>query len=228
MEQLKKDLLIFGDGKIAEAISYYFNRDSDYTIVAYIIDDDFKTSDTFLGKPVVTLSTVLENHPPQKFEVFIAVGYQDINTLRKSKYVYFKEKGYKFASYSSPFVKGDFSLGENSIIMDNVAVQPKVTIGNNCFVWGGTMLGHHSIINDHCWITGGCLIGGSVSIGEKSFVGIGTIIAQEINIGSSCVLGAATFITKDQEDETVIISQATEKFRLNSKQFVRMSTLFKS
>ena len=111
--------------------------------------------------------------------------------------------------------------------MDGVTIQPKVTIGINNFIWGGAMLGHHAIIRDHCWITGGCLIGGSVTIGEKTFIGIGSIIAQEIKIGSSCVIGAATFITNDIEDETVLISKPTEKFRLNSKQFVKMSALFR-
>ncbi len=227
MEQVKKKLIIFGAGKIADAVSYYFNRDSNYSIEAYIIDDDFKTSNTFLEKPLIVLSEVLKKYPPQNYEVFVAVGYQGLNTFRESKYLYFKEKGYKIARYISPNVNGDFVIGENSIIMDGVTIQPKVTIGDNSFLWGGAMLGHHATIKNHCWITGGCLIGGSVTIGEKSFLGIGTIITQEIAIGSSCVLGAATYITSNMEDETVLISNPTDKFRLNSKQFVKMSSFFK-
>jgi sugar O-acyltransferase (sialic acid O-acetyltransferase NeuD family) len=225
---LKKELIIFGTGKIAEAISYYFNRDGEYAIVAYVIDDNYKIADTFLGKPVVVLSKVFEKFPPQNFTIFVAVGYQGLNTLRESKYNYFKNKGYNFATYKSPAVAGDYVIGENSIIMDGVVVQPKVTIDDNVIIWGGAMLGHHATIMNHCWLTGGCLIGGSVIIGEKTFVGIGVIITQEIKVGESCVLGASTFITKDVEDNSVLISPATEKFRLNSKQFVKMSSLFKS
>ena len=228
MGGLKKKLIVFGAGKIAEATTYYFNRDSEYQIEAYIIDDNYATSDTFLGKPLVNLSEVIEKYPPEDFFVFVAVGYQELNAMRASRYIFFKENGYRFAKYVSPNVQGDFTIGENSIIMDNVAVQPKVTIGDNIFIWGGTMLGHHATIKNHCWLTGGCLIGGSVTIGEKTFVGIGSIVGQEIQIGEQCVLGASTFVTHDIEAGTVLISPVTEKYRLNSKQFVKMSSFFKS
>lgn len=228
MGSLKKELIIFGSGKIAEAVTYYFDRDSEYNIIAYVVDDNYLVSDTFLGKPLVSLLKVIDEFPPQKFVVFVAVGYQDLNELRAVKYNYFKDSGYSFASYTSPFVKGDYTIGENSIIMDNVAIQPKVTIGDNTFIWGGAMLGHHSTIKNHCWITGGCLIGGSVTIGEKTFLGLGAIVAQEIKIGKSCVLGASTFIAKEVDNDTVLVSPSTEIFRLNSKQFVKMSSLFRS
>lgn len=228
MGSLKKELIIFGSGKMAEAVSYYFERDSDYKIVAYVNDDDFNEQDSFLGKPVVTLSKVVDKFPPSSYMVFVAVGYQELNSFRSSRYKSFKDKGYGFANYVSPYVKGDFAIGQNSIIMDNVAVQPKASIGDNVFVWGGAMLGHHSTIKDHCWITGGCLIGGSVTIGESTFLGLGTTIVQEVTIGRACILGASTLITKDLPDNSVIISPDTDKFRLNSKQFVKMSKTFRS
>ena len=105
MESLKKDLIIFGSGKIAEAVTYYFDRDSEYNIVAYVVDDNYSVSETFLGKPLVALSELIEKFPPQKFEIFVAVGYQGLNEFRAKTYNYFKESGYRFASYTSPFVK---------------------------------------------------------------------------------------------------------------------------
>jgi len=222
-----KKLIIFGAGKIAEAVSYYFNRDSAYTVEAYIVDDVFVTSDVFLSKPLIKLSEVTDKYPKSDFTVFVATGYQGVNQLRESKYDYFKELGYSFATYVSPYVKSDFTIGENSIIMDNVALQPCVTFGNNVFVWGGTMVGHHVAVNDHCWLTGGCLIGGITTIGEATFIGLGATLGNEITIGKKCMIGANTLVTKNLEDKTVLLVPPTEKHRLNTDQFIRMSACFR-
>ncbi len=224
---MKKSLIIFGAGKIAEAVSYYFERDSEYKIEAYVVDDEFVAADTFLNNPLVKLSEVVEKYPSKDFTVFMATGYQGINQLRTSKYEYFKQLGYSFASYVSPYVKGDFTIGENTIVMDNAVIQPCVKFGNNVFVWGGAMVGHHATIRDHCWLTGGCQIGGIVDLGESTFVGLGAVIGNEVKIGKKCMIGASTLTTKSLPDKTVLLVGPTEPHRLNSDQFTRMSSCFR-
>lgn len=225
---MKKPLIIFGAGKIAEAVSFFFNRDSDFEIKAYIVDDVYATLNTFLGKPVVKLSAVIDNFPINECSVFVAVGYQGINQLRTQKYEYFKQAGYKFASYISPFANGNFTIGENTIIMDSSMIQPCVKFGNNVFVWGGAMVGHHSIIEDNCWLTGGCLIGGSVNMGQGCFIGMGAMLGQEVKVGEKCMIGAGTLTIKNIGDKVVVIAPQTEIHRLNSDQFTRMSSCFRT
>jgi sugar O-acyltransferase (sialic acid O-acetyltransferase NeuD family) len=225
---MKKSLIIFGAGKIAEAVSYFFNRDSEYDIKAYIVDDLYAKFDTFLEKPVIKLSLVEEKFPTTEYTVFVAVGYQGINQVRTAKFEYFKSAGYSFASYVSPKVEGDFTFGENTIIMDYAMIQPRVSFGNNVFVWGGAMIGHHTVISDHVWLTGGCLVGGVTHIGEGSFIGLGTMIGQEVTIGQKCMMGAATLTIKNVGDKVVIIAPPTETHRLNSDQFTRMSSCFRT
>ena len=222
-----KPLIIFGTGKIAESVSYYFNRDSNYNIVAYVVDDAYATSDYFLDKPLIKLSKLVEKYPATDYVIFVATGYQGINQLRTSKYEYFKNLGYSFANYVSPFVKGDFTIGENTIIMDCAVIQPCVKFGKNIFVWGGAMVGHHAVIEDHCWLTGGCQVGGIVKLGEGTFVGLGAVIGNEVNIGKKCMIGASTLTTKNVEDKTVLMASPTEIHRLNSDQFTRMSSCFR-
>ena len=224
---MKKNLIIFGAGKIAEAVSYYFNRDSDYKIVAYTVDDTYATKETFLNKPLIKLSQLNTKYSPGNHYVFVATGYQGINQLRTSKYEYFKTSGYSFASYISPYVKGDFIIGENTIVMDNAVIQPCVEFGKNVFVWGGAMVGHHTVIEDNCWLTGGCQIGGIVKLGEGTFVGLGAVIGNEVNIGKKCMIGASTLTTKNIEEKTVLMAPPTEIHRLNSDQFTRMSSCFR-
>ncbi|MCO6499929.1 MAG: acetyltransferase [Vicingus serpentipes] len=224
---MKKQLIIFGAGKIAEAVSYYFERDSEYIIAAYIVDDTYATAATFLNKPLIKLSDVEQKYPPSEYTVFVATGYQGINQLRTSKYQHFKQLGYSIANYVSPYVKGNFTIGENSIVMDNAVIQPCVEFGNNVFVWGGSMVGHHAIIQDNCWLTGGCQIGGIVNLGAGTFVGLGAVIGNEVQIGEKCMIGASTLTTKSLKDKTVLLVPPTEPHRLNSDQFTRMSSCFR-
>jgi sugar O-acyltransferase (sialic acid O-acetyltransferase NeuD family) len=223
----KSPLLIFGAGKIAHAISYYFTRDSEYEIKAYIVDDSFESDSHFLGKPIVRLSEALNKYNPEVYSVFVAVGYQGMNALRSSKYNYIKALGYSFVSYQSPFVLGEFNLGENTILMDGAVIQPYASFGSNVFVWGGAMIGHHTHIQDHCWLTGGCIIGGSVELGSSSFVGMGAILGQEVKTGSECMFGAGTLTTRSLGNNAVVVAEQTEIHRLNSQQFTRMSSCFR-
>jgi len=225
---MKKKLIIFGAGKIAEAVTYFFERDSEYSIEGYVCDDLFKKGDTYLGKPLTEISKVTELFPVDQYIVFVAVGYQGMNQLRASKYEYFKNLGYSFASYVSPFVKGNYTFGENTIIMDGAMIQPCAKFGNNVFVWGGSMIGHHAVIEDHCWLTGGCLIGGITSVGQNTFVGLGAMVGHEIKIGEKCMLGAGILTCKSIAAGTVLVAPNTEPHRLNSDQFTRMSTCFKA
>jgi len=221
-------LIIFGVGKIAEAVSYFFNRDSGYEISAYVVDDLFFNKQVFLGKPVFPLSKFDDNFKPSEYKIFVAVGYQGMNQMRSQKVQLFREKGFTFANYRSPLVVGNYTLGDNSIVMDGAIIQPCVVFGNNVFVWGGAMVGHHAKIEDNCWLTGGCSVGGISVIGESTFVGLGAIIGNEIVIGKKSMLGAGTLICREITDGTVLVAQNTEPHRLNSDQFTRMSTCFRT
>ena len=227
MEQKKISLILFGTGKIAEAVSYYFNRDAKYHIAGYVVDDLFYQSESFLEKPVVKLSEVSVTYPAEDFLVFVAIGYQGMNKIRSDKYHFFKSAGYSFASYRSPFVEGDFTVGENTIVMDGAVIQPKANFGNDVFVWGGAMVGHHAVIYDHCWLTGGCLIGGAVHLGSSTFIGMGAIVGQEVKTGVECMLGAGSLTVKSIGDKTVVIAEQTPIHRWNSTQFTRMSSCFR-
>jgi sugar O-acyltransferase (sialic acid O-acetyltransferase NeuD family) len=227
MITIKKPLVIFGIGKIAEAVSYYFNRDSDYTIHAYVVDDAYAKIEFFLNKPVVKMSDVQEKFNSETHAVFIAVGYQGMNSLRADKYQFFKNLGYSFAAYKSPHVYGAYTTGENTIVMDGAIIQPYASFGNNVFVWGGAMVGHHATINDDCWLTGGCLIGGSVNLGRGTFIGMGAIVGHEVKTGIECMLGAGTLTIRSIGDKNVVVEQQTDIHRLNSEQFTRMSVCFR-
>lgn len=222
---MRDKIIIFGAGKISEVISTYLMLEDIFEISAYVVDSEFKKSENFFGKPLISTEDAIKIYSPIKYKCFIALGYQNNNSLRREKYDFFKRKGYEFVSYIDKKIKIDFEIGENVFLMDNTIIQPKVKIGNNVFIWGGAMVGHHSNLEDNCWITGGAMIGGSSVIGNSSFLGMGSTVGHEIIIGKNCFLGANILVSKNLPDDSVIIQSDTDILRLNTNQFLKITKL---
>ncbi len=83
--KMKKGLIVFGIGKIAEVIFYYAKEECGFDVVAFCVDDDYITTEKFNNLPVVSFSKIVGKFPPGQFDMFIAVGYHDLNRLRESK-----------------------------------------------------------------------------------------------------------------------------------------------
>jgi sugar O-acyltransferase (sialic acid O-acetyltransferase NeuD family) len=220
-----KDLIIFGNGKIADVVFYYAKHECDFNIVAFTTDREFTGNTKFHDLPVIAFDEIMERYDPGKFCMFIAIGYQDLNRLRESKYLAAKKMGYEMISIVSPLSKlpSTVNYGENCFIMPPSLIHPEVTIGNNTFVWNGTMIGHHSTIGDNCWLTSCTNISGVVKTGNNCFFAVNSTVGHGVNIGDRCFLGANTLVTKNLPDRKVVIEESSKIFRLESDQFLRFS-----
>ncbi len=222
---MKKDLIIFGIGKIAEVVHYFAKEECGYNVVAFSVDEEYKNTSTFKELPVISFVDVQVKYPPSKYDMFVAIGYHDLNHLRETKCKEAREKGYQLVSIISPrtHLPLNVSHGWNCFIMPPAIIHPCVGIGNNVFVWSGAMVSHHSVIGDNCWLTSCCNISGNVQIGANAFVAVNATVGHNVKVGKNCFLGANTLLTKNLEDEKVIIAESTKPLRLNSSQFLRMS-----
>jgi len=225
---MKTNIIIIGSGKIAEVVAYYVDTASDYEICAFSCDAAFLHNDHYLGRPCVALDKIVEQFPPSKYKAFVALGYQRLNALRREKYIWAKEQGYELVSYINPNsnAPSDMQYGDNCLVLESQSIQPRVTLGNNVFVFNGSLIGHHSLIGDHCWITSEASISGMVTLGKGCFVGTNATIGHEVIIGSNSMIGAGTLVTKSLDKESVITEAPSPKHRLSSKQFLRISQVF--
>lgn len=223
---MKKPLVIFGTGKIAEVVSYYAMQECGCTVAAFTVDSGHKQSDTFLGRPVIKFEQLPMLYPPHRYDMFVAIGYHDLNQLRAAKFDATRSLGYKLVSVVSPktSLPDNVVYGDNCFIMPPCIVHPCVQLGNNVFVWSGAMIGHHSVIADHCWFTSNCNIGGNVVMGQNCFVALNATIGHSVRIGNQCFLGANTLVTKDLEDERVVIAESSKPIKLSSSQFLKFSS----
>lgn len=215
---MKKSLVIFGLGDIAQLAHFYFSTDSNYEVSAFTVDASYINGTEFCGLPIVPFEEVVEFYPTDKYEIFIALSYSKLNEVRKEKYLAAKTLGYRIASYisSKATVLNDGRIGENCFVFEDNTIQPFVTIGNNVTLWSGNHIGHHSIIHDHCFIASHAVISGGVEINESCFVGVNATLRDHVKIGEKCVIGAGALILSDAEPEGVYVGPATERAKVPS------------
>jgi len=215
---MKKSLIIFGITEQAQLAHFFFSMDSNYKVVAFTVDAAYMTDKEFCGLPVVPFEKILTYYSTDTFEFFVALGYSNLNQVRKEKYLAAKSMGYRIASYISSRVTmlNDGRIGENCFILEDNTIQPFVTIGNNVTLWSGNHIGHHSTIKDHCFIASHVVISGGVEIGEQCFIGVNATLRDHIKIGEKCVIGAGALILTDAEPEGVYIGQATARAKVPS------------
>lgn len=223
---MSKEIVIFGVGKIADVIQFYMREESGLPVKAFTVDRAYITAPEFNGLPVVAFEDIEQNYPPDKYSVFVALGYHNLNALREQKIKEVEAKGYEIISYIHPDSSApkDLVHGKNCFIMNNVCIHPRVVLGDDVFVWSGAMIGHHSVVGNHVWFTSAANISGNVKIGNNCFFSVNCAIGHSVSIGNEVFIGASTLVIKNVEDGKVIIKESDKPIKLNSKQFLKFSS----
>jgi len=215
---MKRKLVIFGAGEIAQLAHYYFTNDSAYDVVAFTVDEAFLHQNEFCGLPVVPFETVAEQFPPAENDMFVALSYSKLNDVRKMKFEASIDRGYDMASYisSQATIFNAGAIGRNCFILEDNTVQPFSSIGDNVTLWSGNHIGHHSSIGNHTFISSHVVVSGGVKIGERCFVGVNATIPDHVVIGDRCIIGAGAIILQDAEPEGVYVVSTTERSKVPS------------
>lgn len=214
---MTEKIVIFGTGPFAEVAHFFLENDSPYEVVGFTADKKYIQNDSFLNLPLVPYEDICKLYPPDKFKMFIAIGYNNVNRIRAQKYLDAKSKNYDFITYiSSKATYYNSPVGKNSFIMEDNTIQPFTNIGNNVILWSGNHIGHHSSIGDHCFISSHVVVSGNVKIGENTFIGVNATIRDSIEIGNYCVIGAGAQIMKSLSDKQVYVSKPSELYSKTS------------
>lgn len=213
-----KPIIIFGAGDIAQVAHFYFTHDSTYNIKAFTVDQEFLTDSEFCGLPVFPFEEIERRYPPEEYDMFVAVSYAGINSVRACKCTEAKAKGYRLTSYvsSKATTWPDLSIGENCFILEDNTIQPFVKIGNNVTLWSGNHIGHHSTIGDNCFITSHVVVSGGVNIGQNCFIGVNATLRDHINIAEKCVIGGGATIMADTQESGVYKAPKAELSKIPS------------
>lgn len=215
---MSRPLVIFGASDIAELAHFYFNRRSEFEVVAFAVDAAFLNGGEFCGRPLVAFEEVAQVYPPDGHDFFVALSYSRLNLVRKEKYLAAKAYGYRMPSYVSEkaTVLNDGRIGDNCLILEDNTIQPFVTIGNNVTLWSGNHIGHHSTIGDHCFLASHVVVSGGVEIGEQCFIGVNATLRDHVKVGERCVIGAGALMLGDAESEGVYMGESTLRSKVPS------------
>ena len=122
---MRKNIIVYGIGKYAEYVSYAFQEDSGYEVVAYTIEDHLYDPHLQLKTPLVQFSKIHQNFPPEENSLFIAVGN---NQIRNRIFKMALDLGYTLPSYISSQCRkwNNLIVGRNTFIDEGCVLQPFV------------------------------------------------------------------------------------------------------
>lgn len=211
-------IVIFGAGDIARLAHYYFTHDSEYEVAGFCVDKAYRKSSKFCNLPVVDFEIVNKRYPPQKYNMFVAISYDQMNQVRANKYAAAKKSGYVLVNYISSHATflTDYPIGDNCFILENNTIQPFVRIGSNVTLWSGNHIGHDSVISDNCFISSHVVVSGHCHIGQSSFIGVNATLRNGIKIAPSTLIGAGAAIMRDTVENGVYVSRPASKLSNNS------------
>lgn len=88
----------------------------------------------------------------------------------------------------------DVSIGDGTVIMAGVTVNPCSKIGSFCILNTNSSLDHDSIMDDFSSLAPGVTAGGLCKVGAYAAVSIGAILIDRVCVGEHAVIGAGSTV----------------------------------
>lgn len=212
-----KKIVIVGLSNNAKLAAFYFNRDTSYNVVAFAINAAYRNINEFYNLPVIDIEALSEVYSPKEYDVFVAVGYSNMNITREYLYNEVKKMGYFLPNYISPRCSylSEELIGDNNFILEDNTIQPFVKIGSNNVLWSGNHIGHDVIIGNNNFITSHVVISGFTQIKNNCFLGVNSTLRDNITIENKTLIAAGAIIMNDTKEEEVYLP--AKSFLYNKK-----------
>ena len=91
----------------------------------------------------------------------------------------------------------DVFVGEGTVIMAGVTINPSCSIGQFCILNTNSSLDHDSVIKDFSSIAPRVTTGGYCKIGAFSAISIGAVLIDRIHIGEHTIVGAGSTVLQN-------------------------------
>lgn len=207
-----RPVVIFGAGDFARVASRYLAGDSPHEVAAFTVHErSLPPGATLSGLDVVAFERLTQTHPPDRFAVFVAIGFSRVNQARAQVVAEVRARGYELITYvsSQAMRSPDATLGANTFVFEANVIQPFVTIGDDVILWSGNHIGHDVTIADHVFIASHAVISGNCTIGEYCFIGVNATLRDGITIAPRCVIGAGAVVMRDTQEGDVLAVRST-------------------
>lgn len=216
-------IIIYGNGRIARTI-YQFVRPY-LDVICFTAPSSLISEKIIFDLPVVPFETIEKTFPTHQYDMLVAVGYANMNELRRNICTSARVKGYRLASFVHPSVviHKDITLGDHNIILDHVSIHPGAKLGDNNFIWSNVVISHGCRVDNDCWIASGATIGGGTTVKSGCFFGINSSIGHNLVVDERNFIGAGATVTRSTEPDSAFVTANASKLRLNSRMLLKFS-----
>jgi sugar O-acyltransferase (sialic acid O-acetyltransferase NeuD family) len=145
-------------------------------------------------------------HGAQSYDYVVAIGDNFVRS-RVSESLTVELPGIRFATLVHPCatVATNCVLGEGTVVMGGVIVNPGSRIGKHCILNTRASIDHDNAIADFASLAPGSVTGGNVRIGKCSAISLGASVIHGITIGKHSIVGAGAVVLRDVPDFSVVV-----------------------
>jgi sugar O-acyltransferase (sialic acid O-acetyltransferase NeuD family) len=195
-------------------VAHYFQIDSEYKVVAYCVDEAYRSREEIDGLPVVELENIEKHFSSEEYYVFAAIGYKSVRTHKKL-FEKIARLAFPIASYisSQAMVDSSCKVGVNCLVLPGVILEPDTVIEENCYINSGAIVCHHSRVKAHSILAAGSLIGGYTTVGESSLLGFNSTVAELLELADETLLGAGSVLLENSDKYTMYVGTPAKVLR---------------
>lgn len=200
-------LLIFGINKFAELMKYYIENTTDYVVSAYTVNREYVEKKSIEGTDVIPFEEIDKIYGNKQVKILVAVGYNNMNNVRKKVFDNIIKKGYIIISYIHPSsnIAENIEMSTGNIILEDVLIQPYVKIGQGNIIWSNVNISHHAVIGDYNYFSPMVSLSGNTVIKNNCFFGNNCVIKNGISISDFTLVGASAYINEDTIEYSVVV-----------------------
>lgn len=200
-------LLIYGTGKYADIIYWLAHDVLQLQVAAFVLDQKYITTNTYLNKPVVPIEQVIEYYSPDNYDMTIGFIGGNMFTQRREKYELCAKMGYHIPNliHPSAVIASNVHMGDGNVVFESVTMAPFCDIGIGNIFWNGANISHHAKIGNFGNFATGVSLSGISTIGNNCFLGVNATTKNYIKIADYTLVGAGAYVSHDTNPYDVIV-----------------------
>ena len=177
--------LVYGSLEFGHVIRDFIDQ-CGYDFAGFV--DDFNEGEEVVG----TLEQAFQSHPPSRFRIAIAVGYNNLKARWEATQKAL-QAGYRLPVLIHPraYVRSTEKVGAGAIVMAGALIDSNTFIEENVVIWPGVVVSHNSRVGTNTFLSPNCTLCGFVTIGRDCFIGAGATVVDHITVPDGSFIKAA-------------------------------------
>jgi len=189
-----RSVILFGTGEHARVIAD-IARLAGQDLVA-VVDED-RTKAGIEGIPLYhDAREAAEHHPGARWCVSIGVNHTREAVVARLENSLPRVRFARLIHGRATVADG-VEIGDGTVVMAGVVINPGTRIGRHCIVNTGACLDHDNLLEDFASVAPGVTTGGKVEVGFATAICIGACIQHGVQIGQRTVIGAGSVVLGD-------------------------------